>query len=157
MLDALGDGDFAFAREQRHPPHLAQVHADRIVRLVQRAGGEVELRPLAVVALHPVAAVIRLVRVDQVDAGGAEGRKQFLEILRRCGEIRRQQIADLVVEKVAFLLADEDELPDFVELVLDRQAGLLLHHCVSERVFSDHEFFAFGPTGRGSRRVPVGA
>jgi hypothetical protein len=30
-LDALGDGDFAFAAEQFHRAHFAQVHAHRIV------------------------------------------------------------------------------------------------------------------------------
>ena len=41
-LDALGDFNFAFAREQRHGSHLAQVHADGVVGFFQRAGGEVE-------------------------------------------------------------------------------------------------------------------
>jgi hypothetical protein len=30
FLDALGDGDFAFAREQLHRAHLAHVHAHRV-------------------------------------------------------------------------------------------------------------------------------
>ena len=30
LLDALRDCDFAFAREERHGAHLAQVHADRV-------------------------------------------------------------------------------------------------------------------------------
>ena len=45
-LDAPRDLDFAFAREQRHGAHLAQVHADRIVGLVERARREVELELL---------------------------------------------------------------------------------------------------------------
>ena len=35
-LDALGDGDFALARQQFHRAHLAHVHADRV-------GGAAEL------------------------------------------------------------------------------------------------------------------
>jgi hypothetical protein len=35
-LDALGDGDFALARQQLHRAHLAQVHAHRIVGAVGR-------------------------------------------------------------------------------------------------------------------------
>ena len=31
LLDALGDLDLALAREERDAPHLAQVHADRVV------------------------------------------------------------------------------------------------------------------------------
>jgi hypothetical protein len=42
-LDALGDGHLAFAREQRHRAHLAQVHANGIVGLVERARREIEL------------------------------------------------------------------------------------------------------------------
>ena len=39
LLDALGDLDLALAREERDAPHLAQVHADRVVRLrVVRVG-----------------------------------------------------------------------------------------------------------------------
>src|ERR1044071_7226925 len=40
-LDALGDGDLALAREQRHDAHLAQVEADGVVRLLKDAGREV--------------------------------------------------------------------------------------------------------------------
>jgi hypothetical protein len=46
-LDALGDLDLALAGEQRHRAHLAQVHADRVVGLVERARREVELDLLA--------------------------------------------------------------------------------------------------------------
>ena len=37
-LDALGDGDFALAREQLDRAHLAQIHAHRIVGAVARLG-----------------------------------------------------------------------------------------------------------------------
>ena len=42
-LDAARDFHFAFAREQRHRAHLAQVHADGVVGLVQCSGREIEL------------------------------------------------------------------------------------------------------------------
>ena len=78
LLDALGDCDFALAREQRHRAHLAQVHADGIVGLVERAGREVELGAFAFrafLALHAFAfALVALFRVDQVDAGAARTR-----------------------------------------------------------------------------------
>ena len=41
-LDAFGDGDFAFARQQRHNAHLAQIQTNRIVGLLERAGGKIE-------------------------------------------------------------------------------------------------------------------
>ena len=42
-LDALGQLDFAFAREQRHRSHLAQVHAHRIVGLVAEVLDQVQV------------------------------------------------------------------------------------------------------------------
>jgi len=42
-LDALGDRDFALARQQRDGAHLAQIHADGIVRLFQRTRCQVEV------------------------------------------------------------------------------------------------------------------
>ena len=42
-LDALGDLDLALAGQQRNGAHLAQIHADGIVGLLERAGREVEL------------------------------------------------------------------------------------------------------------------
>src|SRR5690606_4640471 len=38
-LDALGNGDFAFARQKLNRAHLAKIHADRIVGAVERSGG----------------------------------------------------------------------------------------------------------------------
>ncbi len=35
LFDALGDLDLTLAREQRNRPHLAQIHANRIVRLLR--------------------------------------------------------------------------------------------------------------------------
>ena len=49
-LDALGDLDLALAGEQRHRAHLAQVHADGVVGLVEGARGEVELGALLALA-----------------------------------------------------------------------------------------------------------
>ena len=51
-LDAPRDLDLAFAREQRHRAHLAQVHADRVVGLVERARREVELELLGAFAVR---------------------------------------------------------------------------------------------------------
>src|ERR1700688_1453425 len=41
-LDALGDGHFALARQERHGAHFAQVHANRVVRLFEHSRREVE-------------------------------------------------------------------------------------------------------------------
>ena len=41
-LDALGDGNFTFARQQRNSAHFAQVYANRIVRLFESSGRQVQ-------------------------------------------------------------------------------------------------------------------
>ena len=86
-LDAARDLDFALAREQRHRAHLAQVHADRVVGLVERARREVELELLgpfrrAVDRLDVVAQVF-LVGVDDLDARAAERVEQIVELVGR--------------------------------------------------------------------------
>ena len=65
-------------------------------------------------------AQVLLVGVDDLDAGAAEGVEQIVELVGR-GDLRRQQLVDLVVQQVALLLADVDQLPYFVVLFFDRQ------------------------------------
>ena len=119
-LDALGDFDLAFARQQRHGAHLAQVHPDRVVRLVEGPRRQVQVharrRPAS---LRPEL----LVRIDHLDAGAAERAEQVVQVVRR-GDVGPQQVVDLVVEQVALFLADGDQLLYFVELVFDRQGVL---------------------------------
>ena len=42
-LDAFGDRHLAFARQQRHDSHFTQIETDRIVGLLERARGKIEL------------------------------------------------------------------------------------------------------------------
>ena len=49
-LDPARNLDFALAREERDGAHLAQIHAHRVVGLVERAGREVELQLLGAFA-----------------------------------------------------------------------------------------------------------
>src|ERR1043166_6146630 len=81
-LDAPRDLDFALAREQRHRPHLAQVHADRVVGLVKRARREIELDFLRAFT-GPIDRLlvtrVLLVRVDDFDAGAAERVEQVVK------------------------------------------------------------------------------
>jgi hypothetical protein len=78
--------------------HLAQVHPDGIVGLVEGARREVEFDLLATVALHALALAVGFLRVDEVDARIAKGSEELLEVVWRRGEIRREQIVDLVVQ-----------------------------------------------------------
>ena len=127
-LDAAGDFDFAFAREQRHGAHLAQVHADGVVGLVERARREVQLGAFAFGPFLPVDAfafeLVTLFRVDQVDAGAREHREQLFEVFGIGREIGGQQVVHFVVEEVSLLFADDDQLPDFIELVFERQGHI---------------------------------
>src|SRR5262245_18837322 len=122
-LDPPRDLDLALARQERHRAHLAQVHADRIVGLVERARREIELELLGAFA-RPVDRLVVpevfLVRVDDLDAGAAERVEEVVELVRG-GDLRRQQLVDFVVEQVALLFADVDQLSNFVVLLLDRQ------------------------------------
>ena len=129
-LDALGDLDLALAREQRHGAHLAQVHADGVVGLVERARREIELRLVAGAAAvgalaEELVLAILLLRVDDFDAGVAEGAEQVVQLLGR-GDVSGQQLVDFLVEQVALLLAHGDELPYFVVFLFDRQRPFLL-------------------------------
>ena len=81
LFDPLGDRDLALAREERDGAHLAEVHADRIVRLVERARREVEIHLIAALALELVVAVA-LLRVDDLNARAPEGAEQIVQLLR---------------------------------------------------------------------------
>ncbi len=49
-LDPLSDFHFAFAREEGHGSHLAQIHANGVVGFFERAGSEVELNVVTLFA-----------------------------------------------------------------------------------------------------------
>jgi hypothetical protein len=107
-LDAAGNLDFAFAREQRNGAHLAEVHADGIVGLVERARRQVELHLLAALG-RPVELLlleVGLLRVDNLDARAAKRIEKIIELVGR-GDLGRQQFVDLVIQQVAFFLPME--------------------------------------------------
>src|SRR5712691_10805082 len=96
--------DFTLAREQRDGAHLAQVHAHRIVGLVERARREIELelfRAFGGAVDRFVVAQVLLIGVDDLDARAAEGVEEIVELVRG-GNLGRQQFVDLVVQQVAF-------------------------------------------------------
>ena len=116
-----------FARQQRHGAHLAQVHADRVVGLVERAGREIELELLGAFAgaVEQLVFAVGLLGVDDLDAGAAERAEQVVELVGR-RDVGRQELVDLVVQQIALFLADGDELPHFVVFFFDRQRRVLL-------------------------------
>src|SRR5216684_3864208 len=115
-LDAPRDLDLALARQERHRAHLAQIHADRVVRLVERARREIELHLLGAFARAVdrfFVAEVFLIGIDDLDARAAKRIEQVVELVRG-GDFRGEQLVDFVVQQVPFFLADVDQLSDFV-------------------------------------------
>jgi hypothetical protein len=120
-LDALGDFHLALAGEQRNGAHFAQVHAHRVVGLFQGAGRQVQLDVLALFQLEVLVGA-ELGAVEQVDALGADGGNQVVQIVRMRTHILRQHVVDIAVGEIALFLADFNEAVDIVfKLVVSRQ------------------------------------
>ena len=113
-LDALGDGDFAFARQKLHLPHLAQIHAHRIVGAVggefSRASTLIGRFSLAfLVFLHLDNDVLGfLLALDDVDSHFREHRHEVFDLLG-VGLVRGQHRVDLVKRDVAARLGELDQ------------------------------------------------
>ena len=139
-LDPPRDLDLALAREEGDRAHFPEIHAHRVVGLVEGARREIELQLLGAFG-GPVddlvVAQILLVRVDDLDARAAEGVEEVVQLVGR-RDLRRQQLVDLVVEEVALLLADVDELPYLVVLLFE---GLVAACYVSSSMRWSRSFF----------------
>ena len=99
-LNALGDFHFAFARKQRHCPHLPQIHADGVVGFFQSAGSEVEFDVLAgffiIEFLIERGGGGQLRPLQHVDALRANRGQQIVEVVGTL-HILRDQVVDLIV------------------------------------------------------------
>ena len=120
-LDALGDGDFALARQQLDRTHLAQIHAHRIVGAVGRllgglggdGGGRAlgDLGSLLLLLFLRVVGLFHLVGLDDVDAHLVEHRHDVLDLLGR-GGVRGENLVELVDGHIAALFRGLDHLLD---------------------------------------------
>ena len=122
-LDALGDFYFAFAREQRNGSHLAQIHADGIVGLFERAGSEVEFNVLALFAFFELLIERggrQLGAFEHVDALRANRREQVVQVFGT-DHVVRDEFVYLVVGQIALLFAGIDQLFYVVVLVFKSQ------------------------------------
>ena len=169
-LDALGDGDFALARQKLDRAHLAQIHAHRIVGAVGRLllggrGGDGRaglLGKLVGVFLGVGGAsarprpLRRLVVLDDVDAHVGEHRHGVFDLLG--GHfLRGQHRVQLVHGDIAALLGGLDHLLDGIVGKVEQRAvggafafglGLFLFLC-------RHAFLS--PSGRMSQaRLGIG-
>jgi hypothetical protein len=123
-LDALGDRDLALAAEQLHRPHLAQVHAHRVISAVHRLlllfGSDVERIRTVIGGVDIVGGLFLgpfLVVLDDVDAHFGNRGHHVLDLLGR-HLVLRQRLVQLVIGDVTALLGAREQLLDrgFVEV-----------------------------------------
>src|SRR5579863_7436553 len=113
-LDALGDFHFAFAREQGHGAHLAQIHADGVVGFFQSSGCEVEFDVLGAF-FNILEFFIERGRGRQfgafqhVDALRTNGGQQIVQVVGRV-HVMRYEVIDLVIREVSLFFACVDQL-----------------------------------------------
>ncbi len=112
-LDALGDLDLALARQQRDGTHLAEVHADGVVGLFQRAWGQVKLdvgvfRTFFALLFTVLATAAAAIAREHVNALGVDGRQQVVQVVGG-GDVTGQQIIDLTVGEIALFLTGLNE------------------------------------------------
>ena len=134
-LDALGDGDFALARQKLDRAHLAQIHAHRIVGAVGRlflGGGGGDRRAGLLGQLVGVflgvgggvgglGLLALLVVLDDVDAHVGEHRHRVLDLLG--GHfLRGQHRIQLVHGDIAALLGGLDHLLDSIVGKVEQRA-----------------------------------
>ena len=121
-LDALGDRDFALARQQLDGAHLAQIHADGIVGALAGLGfldfGDGLLRDLDQFVVGLVLGLflafflaVGVLGLGDVDAHVREHRHDVLDLLRR-GGVGRQDFVELIEGHEAALLGLLDHLLD---------------------------------------------
>src|SRR5205807_3148382 len=121
-LDALGDRDFAFAREQRNSAHFAQIHAHGIVGFLERTRRQVQvafafvqvlLGNTFMVALaghfHGARRLRRRLIFVNLNAVALERGEEIVDFFRRM-DFRRERIVHFVVEQVPALFANGNEL-----------------------------------------------
>src|SRR5436190_1146844 len=120
-LDAFRNRDFAFARQQFHRAHLAQIHADGIVGALAGLGfldlGDGLLRDLdqlvvgLVVGFFLLVLGIRLFGLGDVDAHVREHRHDVFDLFGR-GGVGGQHFVELIEGHEAALLGLLDHLLD---------------------------------------------
>ena len=129
-FNALGDGHFAFARQQRHRAHLAQIHAHWIVGLLERPRSQIQFaifrssRFRVFRRLRGIAGIRRGQRhfrarqvFIHINPIALKRREQIVNFFRGV-HLGRQNIVHLIVEQVTAFLAHGDELPYLIVFFL---------------------------------------
>lgn len=160
-LDALGNGNFAFARQQLHRAHFAQIHAHRVVRAVGRLfllgcgnsgiASRCQFAAFAfgffVVIAFFGRRIFGVLVLDDVDAHVGKHRHGVFDLLR--GHfLRRQNRIQLIHSDVAALLGGLDHF-------LDRVIRKIEKRTVGRAIALVLGFFVFLDLGcHVSRRFP---
>src|SRR5579862_746932 len=123
-FNALGDFHFAFAREQGHGSHLAQIHADGIVGFFQSSGSEVEFDVLPFFVIFEFfiesSSGRQFGAFQDVDALRANRSQQIVEVFGTV-HVMRYEVIDLVIREISLLFACIDQLFYVVVLVIKSQ------------------------------------
>ncbi len=131
-LDALRDLYFAFTSEQGYGAHLAEIHADGVVGLLEGAGREVELDVVGLftglgLVLFAVASELALAGED-VDALGVDGGEEIVEVVGR-GDVTGKEVVDLSVGEIALLFSCINELVNVVFVLVNFFGHVGAHSC----------------------------
>jgi len=120
-LNALGNFNFAFAGEQGNGAHLAQIHADGVVGLFQRAGGEIKLNIIRLLGVG-IELFFRgeLGVFQDVDSLRADHAKQVVKIVGRV-DVIRQEVIHLVIGEKPLFLAGIDQLLNIFVFIVESQ------------------------------------
>jgi hypothetical protein len=163
-LDALGDGDFAFARQKLHRAHFAQIHAHRVVGTVGRlfllggrkcgTAGRCKFAAFAflvgiriVVVAVIAASFFGFLIFDDVDAHVGEHRHRVFDLFG-CHFFGRKNGIQLVHRHIAALFRGLDHF-------LDRVIGKIEKRAVGAAVAFDFRFFVLFDLGcHVYRRLP---
>ena len=107
FLDAFGNLDFLFARQQRHLAHLLEIHPHRVIE-------DVELRFrffffFFLGVLLSVFVTVDLGRFDDVDLHPPEPGQDSIELVG-VADIGRQRFVQIIEGEIALLLRQLDQL-----------------------------------------------
>ena len=140
-LDPLGDGNLALARQKFDRPHLAQIHADRIIGAVERFSRGADNGNFARGGgFHQFArdlTLLGLVILDDVDPHFRQHRHHVFDLFG--GDLfRRKHGVELFIGDVAALARIGDHLLDRGLAHVERDVGFLLFGLRVVSVFECH-------------------